>query len=129
MRMRKLWIGIAAAVVVAACDGATATTTQPATVSESVSNTNQVQVRATGFLFKPDVVSIEAGGSVTWLNDDKILHTVTAGTPEDPDRGFDRQLEGAGTTTSIRFDQPGDYPYFCSRHPHMQGVVRVSPGT
>jgi plastocyanin len=62
---------------------------------------------------------------VTWLNKDDLLHTVTSGAPESPRDGFDRTLDGAGTSTSIRFDRPGEYRLFCSRQPHMKGVVRV----
>ena len=33
----------------------------------------------------------------------------------------------AGTTTTVKFDEPGVYPYFCDRHPSMRGEIRVRP--
>ncbi|MGH9168097.1 MAG: plastocyanin/azurin family copper-binding protein [Acidimicrobiia bacterium] len=36
-------------------------------------------------------------------------------------------MDGAGTSGEVTFDEPGTYPYFCARHPHMRGEVRVAP--
>lgn len=120
-RILKL-IYVVTLILAAACAGPTTTTNPP----DSTGQTSDVtEVRASGFLFDPAEVTIEAGDAITWINDDKILHTITAGTPETPTTQFDRDLDGKATSTSIRFDQPGDYTYFCSRHPHMQGVVHV----
>lgn len=122
---RTAYVSAAIVLIVAACSGPTAST-QPESSANLSPSGDPVQVHATGFLFDPDEVTIAAGDSITWTNDDKILHTITAGAPETPNGRFDRELNGQETSTSIRFDEPGDYPYFCSRHPHMRGVVRVT---
>jgi len=119
------YIAVVVVLVVAACGGPTVST-QPEASTNPNPTGDLVEVHATGFLFDPDEATITAGDSITWTNDDKILHTITAGTPETPGAGFDRELDGQGTSTAIRFDEPGEYPYFCSRHPHMRGVVRVT---
>src|SRR2546430_778685 len=63
---------------------------------------------------------IPAGATVVWVNDDVAEHTVT----------FDGTEPGSpmispGGTFSHRFDRPGTYPYHCTPHPFMKGVVVV----
>jgi len=52
---------------------------------------------------------------------------VTSGDPEHRTGGFDAHLSARGTTTTVKFDEPGVYPYFCDRHPSMRGEIRVRP--
>jgi plastocyanin len=77
------------------------------------------------FRFRPGTLDVAAGRAVTWVNRDDIGHTVTSGTPEAPSGRFDAPLAGPASTATIRFAEPGVYPYFCSRHPAMRGEVRV----
>ena len=77
------------------------------------------------FQFRPTPLDVKAGAQVAWTNTDDILHTVTSGTPENPDGRFHSPLRGKGATFSMTFDQPGTYAYFCSRHQSMRGEVRV----
>jgi plastocyanin len=82
-----------------------------------------VEVRL--FLFKPAAVEVRAGSAVTWVNEDEIRHTVTSGVPDGRDGKFDEALVGKGARATVKFDQPGVYPYFYSRHQAMRGEVRV----
>ncbi len=77
------------------------------------------------FLFKPDRIEINVGDTVVWTNKDDIQHTVTFGTPEQPGALFDSGFFTLGQTFSYTFAEPGEYAYFCQRHPHMQGVIVV----
>jgi plastocyanin len=77
------------------------------------------------FQFRPRTLDVAAGTAVTWVNRDDIGHTVTSGTPEAPGGPFDAALAGTASTATIRFAQPGVYPYFCRRHQAMRGEVRV----
>ena len=77
------------------------------------------------FQFRPGQVQVAANSEVIWANDDDIKHTVTSGSPERPDARFDLELAEKGATRSFRFTQAGVYPYFCNRHHHMRGEVRV----
>jgi len=75
----------------------------------------------------PDNVSINAGDTVIWRNDDTAAHTVTSGSPTDgPDGTFDSSLFMAGATFEVTFDDSGSYDYFCMVHPWMQGNVQVN---
>ena len=79
------------------------------------------------FQFQPGAVEVRAGTTVTWSNRDDITHTVTSGDPEHRTGRFDQRLPGRGASTTVRFSEPGVYPYFCNRHPSMRGEIRVNP--
>ena len=78
------------------------------------------------FKFRPDQLEIAPGTRVMFINQDDIGHTVTSGTPDKPDRAFDIQLAGKGASGSFAFTRPGDFSYFCARHPAMRGTVHVN---
>jgi len=76
--------------------------------------------------FVPAEVTVDAGGEVTWSNDDTAGHTVTSGTLDNgPDGIFDSSLFMAGKTFSQKFEETGEFPYFCVVHPWMTGTVIV----
>jgi len=77
------------------------------------------------FQFQPAAVEAATGTAITWTNRDEIEHTVTSGDPEHRSDRFDRRLASRGATTTVRFTEPGVYPYFCDRHPSMRGEIRV----
>jgi plastocyanin len=76
--------------------------------------------------FRPAGISVGAGSTVTWRNEDDFAHTVTAGTPDTPERArFDERL-ATGETFDVMFPEPGTFPFFCRIHPaNMQGEVTV----
>ncbi|HME82070.1 MAG TPA: cupredoxin family copper-binding protein [Candidatus Eremiobacteraceae bacterium] len=73
-----------------------------------------------GYAFKAPKVTIVAGTAVVWKNQDDDPHTVTA-----DDGSFDSKGLGQGDTFRYVFVKPGTYPYHCSAHPYMKGVVIV----
>ena len=89
------------------------------------------------FMYEPDPLEVDAGTTVTFTNEDDILHTVTEGTKADPVRGgFDLRLDGAGSTGEVTFDgagstgevtfdEPGTIEYTCTIHDGMDGRVIV----
>lgn len=72
--------------------------------------------------FTPTVLSIDPGGSVTWVNRSGMVHNVTANLWGH----FDDIADGERVT--VRFDDEGTYPYACTYHPGMSGVVVVGDG-
>jgi plastocyanin len=72
------------------------------------------------FAFEPAQLSVAAGTTVTWVNNDEEAHTVTA---------LDRSYASAGLeheeAYTHRFATPGTYTYFCALHPHMTATVVV----
>jgi len=76
--------------------------------------------------FVPYTVTIDVGGEITWTNDDSAAHTVTSGDIEGgPDGKFNSDLFLAGKKFSHKFDEVGEFPYFCQVHPWMKGTVVV----
>jgi plastocyanin len=72
------------------------------------------------FHFRPGRLEITPGTTVVWTNQGQVVHTVTA-----QDRGFDSGDIEPGERRSITFSRPGTYPYHCTPHPFMRGVVVV----
>jgi plastocyanin len=82
-----------------------------------------VKVGIDNFTFNPKVVTVKAGTTVTWTNNDDIPHTVA-----DPQKFRSKALD-TGDTYSFTFTTPGSYDYFCSLHPHMTGRIVVEAAT
>jgi plastocyanin len=79
--------------------------------------------------YEPPTVTVSAGGTVVWDNQDNALHTATSGNPETatPDGKFDTGLIGANQQSKpvTMPTEPGDYVYFCTLHPFLVGTVTV----
>jgi len=96
-----------------------------------------VVVRIRDLAFVPPEVTIRPGSTVRWINEDPIAHDVTSGSvvsgrrarqvkkSRQPDGKFHSGAYGQGKTYEHTFDDAGDYPYFCTIHPSMTGVVHV----
>jgi plastocyanin len=72
------------------------------------------------FAFAPATLTITAGDTVTWTNEDAAVHTATS-----TSGAFDTGNLGQGQFASVTFTTPGTYPYLCTPHPDMTGQVIV----
>jgi plastocyanin len=72
--------------------------------------------------FEPASLTIAAGTTVTWVNDDKSPHTVT-----DKGRVFRSAALDTKDSFSYTFATPGEFTYFCTLHPMMVGKIVVKP--
>ncbi len=95
-------------------------------------NASLVLCLDTNECFVPADVTIDVGGTVTWINEDIALHNLASGTIRDTEGvgdlfGGQTLLMPPGDEYSFTFDdfEPGTYPYFCFLHPHMSGTVTV----
>ncbi|MFC5336967.1 cupredoxin domain-containing protein [Leucobacter denitrificans] len=70
--------------------------------------------------YEPSEVEIEAGEAVQWVFQGSAKHDVVA-----DDGSFVSELMYEGTYTHV-FDESGEFPYVCSIHPEMTGVVHVN---
>jgi plastocyanin len=81
--------------------------------------TTEVQM-AKSYRFDPKAITIEAGETVTWTNEDNFTHSVQVEGRED------HEVE-PGDSVTITFDKPGTYHYVCRLHrQNMEGDVIVT---
>lgn len=74
----------------------------------------------------PYEITIDVGDKITWLNEDMAFHTVTSGNSVDGAHDlFDSGMFKLGEEYSREFDESGNFSYFCTLHPWMEGVVIV----
>jgi plastocyanin len=78
-------------------------------------------VEIKGFAFNPATITVPAGTTVTWTNQDSAPHTATA-----DDTSFDTGRLDPGKSGSVTFDKPGTYTYTCTFHPNMKGTIVVT---
>ena len=95
--------------------------TPAASPAASPSAGSAASVTIKDFAFAPPELSIDAGSTVTWTNEDSTPHTATA-----EDGSFDTGRIDPGSSASHTFDTPGSYPYICAFHPTMHGTVIVT---
>jgi plastocyanin len=80
--------------------------------------------------FDPKELTAKKGDTVQVINQDTVPHTVTSGKDQnDPDKGklFDTSYINGGESAKIDLSKvdPGEYSYFCTVHPYMQGKMKV----
>ena len=78
------------------------------------------EVKIDNFTFAPQSLTIKAGTTVTWTNEDDIPHTVVATA-----KAFKSKVLDTDDKFSFTFTTAGSYEYFCSLHPHMTGTIVV----
>jgi plastocyanin len=80
-----------------------------------------VVVHIKDFKFVPASLTIKAGTTVKFVNDDADAHTATA-----LDKTFDSGGLDTNDSWSHTFAKPGSYSYFCAVHPYMKGAITVT---
>lgn len=99
-------------------------TTSTTTTSNSASGTSQTttpgSVAIRNFAFAPSTITVHAGDTVTWTNNDSIIHRVAA-----DDGSFDLGDQSNSIAVKHTFTKTGTYNYHCTIHPSMKGVVIV----
>ena len=77
-------------------------------------------VEMTERCFRPNVLHVEPGTTVTFVNADAEEHVISGVGIRD---GW--PTLGAGQSVEMRFDEPGTQTYMCHIHPGMTGAVVV----
>jgi plastocyanin len=73
------------------------------------------------FAFSPATVTVSAGSTVVWTNNDSIQHDITFN-----GGGIASNVLNHNDTFSHTFPTAGTYHYICSIHPFMHGTVIVT---
>ncbi len=87
-----------------------------ATVAEG-----DVRVAMKGFEFVPENVTVEAGRTITWVNEDTAQHDAVATEGDGPES----ELFNQGESYSWTAEETGEIPYVCTVHPGMDGTITV----
>jgi len=81
------------------------------------------EVRIKDYKFLPEKVTVKAGETVKWVNDEKrASHSIVF-----PQERIESERLLGGDSWQRKFERPGTYPYTCEPHPEMKGVVEVLP--
>ena len=71
--------------------------------------------------YEPREITVREGETLTWINEDAVVHTVTS-----KELGvFDSSIIAAGKEWQYEFKEQGLYEYFCTLHPWMEGAIGV----
>jgi plastocyanin len=111
------------AIVLAGCapQAAAPVASIPATSLPVVSG-SEAKINISGFAFDPVTITIKVGETVTWTNQDNVVHTVAA-----DDNSWTSDNLGKGASFSHTFNTAGTFTYHCGVHPNMKGTVIVQP--
>ena len=91
----------------------------PATSPNTIAIPSGAQTRGTA-AYAPNPMTVSAGTTVTWTNNDTVAHTATG------DGGvFDSGPIRAGGSYQFTFQNRGTFAYHCTFHPGMVGSVVV----
>jgi len=75
--------------------------------------------------YVPSYYVAKTGETVYWMNQDSAFHSVTSGQQENPDGLFDSGHIDPSEKFSYTFFEPGVYPYYCTLHPWMNGMIKI----
>jgi plastocyanin len=74
------------------------------------------------FTFKPAMLTLKRGSTVTFVNHDDIPHSIV-----DSGGKFRSKVLDTNESFNITLDADGNVTYFCGLHPHMTGRIVVTP--
>jgi plastocyanin len=94
------------------------------TLGVAFAGADTATVKIVNFTFAPKSVTVKAGTTVTWTNQDDETHTVTSTTKQFKSKPLDTDDKFTFTFTT-----PGTYEYFCSLHSYMTGTIVVDAAT
>lgn len=111
-----------------AASSSTSSDTSGADSSASSSSSSTGGTASTGgdtvdivdFDYDPKTITVNAGDSIEFVNEDDAAHTATA-----DDSSFDTDTLNKGDKSTIKFDKPGSYAYYCRFHAFMKATVEV----
>lgn len=85
-----------------------------ATTSAAAGNTVSIE----NFAFAPDTLTVKAGTTVVWTNNDTAGHNIKSDI-------FTSPMLAQGETFEFKYDTAGTFEYICGVHPKMKGKIIV----
>lgn len=127
MRQRPAILLILSAVSVTAAHsrpGLNLLTVQSSGAQQTAASPAEAQVVMKAISFQPAELTVHAGETVEWKNEDIVAHTVTAS-----DGSFDSGLIQPGGAWKMTIKNAGTLEYHCRPHPNMVARVIAAGGT
>ena len=97
---------------------ATAAVPVPCRVFAVGSTRHEIEIKS--FVFHPILIQARVGDTIRWTNSDLAPHTATA-----DEFGWDTGSLERGETGEIQVTEGMEITYFCTFHPHMQGLIEI----
>ena len=127
MRFHRLTVlgAVATALAAAGCSSKVETTTAPAEnpgapAKKPAGTKSDSTVTMRDIEFKPENITVKAGETVKWINEDSIEHDAVAENGE-----FKSELFGQQGTYAYKAEKAGKIRYVCTVHPGMEGTITV----
>ena len=79
-------------------------------------------IKIDNFTFAPATLTFPLGATATWENGDDIPHSIVIADLKIRSKPLD-----TGEKYSFTFSTAGTFEYFCGLHPHMKGMIVVTP--
>jgi plastocyanin len=73
-----------------------------------------------GMRFQPEMLTVERGDTIVWVNKDLVPHTATSKAGN-----FDSKLIEADKSWKHMVRKKGDFAYICTFHPTMKAMLQV----
>ena len=83
--------------------------------------TNSYTVKMQNSVFSPATLTVSLNSKITWMNDDNMVHTVTAS-----DGSFNSGDIAIGSSYSRTFSTAGTFSYYDTHNNNMTGVLVVT---
>lgn len=100
--------------------GAGCPTTSTETPVAPASVNGEQPVTISNFSFQPGTVTIRAGTTIVWTNQDTAPHSIAA-----DDGSFSSESLTMNSIHRRVFTTAGSFPYHCGVHPNMRGTIVV----
>jgi plastocyanin len=123
--MYRFVLAFVCVAALAGCGGSDSSPTSPSSSTPSRNSGNTIFIgvgssATSTSAFGTNPLTISAGTTLTWTNEDSVAHTATANANQ-----WSSGNIAPGSSFSFTFTQPGNFPYHCTVHPNMVGTVIV----
>ena len=119
--MKKALLSLTAVALLGLAFGLSKISDAKPVASEQSTTTEHKQLQIDNFSCGPPTLTVPAGTTVTWVNQDDVPHNIVSSegkTLKSPVLDTDQKF-------SYTFASAGTYPYYCGLHPKMTGKVIV----